>query len=214
MTTAGLVMSLAGVLALLARSSPSYVRHRSQAAVRRRRAHGDRGPALARPAAAGAADMSDAAAPTAPRPARRWVFVSDVHLGTVGGRRDTGPALAQFLEGLATRRDPASRVVLLGDVLEMLESSGRAKRPRSSAWTPSSRPTRRCSARSDGASGAGSSSRWSPATTTSTSCDLRWGNASAGTSASPRPTIECGPGRGSMSSPACCTPNTATSTTI
>ena len=69
--------------------------------------------------------MSDAAAPTAPRPARRWVFVSDVHLGTVGGRRDTGPALAQFLEGLATRRDPASRVVLLGDVLEMLESSGR-----------------------------------------------------------------------------------------
>ncbi len=71
--------------------------------------------------------MSAGTVPTGSRSAPRWLFVSDVHLGTVDGSRDTGRALAQFLEDLAGTAGPASRLVLLGDVFEMLESSGRGE---------------------------------------------------------------------------------------
>ena len=67
--------------------------------------------------------MTTGTAEQARRPTRRWIFLSDVHLDTVTGNRDTVRAAAQFLEHIADSPGPAPCLVLLGDVFEMLHSN-------------------------------------------------------------------------------------------
>jgi UDP-2,3-diacylglucosamine pyrophosphatase LpxH len=58
-------------------------------------------------------------------PGRRWIICSDAHLDTGPDRRDGAGALAQFLDHLVAGDTGGLRVVLLGDVFELLRPARR-----------------------------------------------------------------------------------------